>query len=254
MNASTTAISMRCSPLRRLRFLALAALAALASLALAGCVYDKSADRDPGERRDRERADPGRPDRERALREEIDRERADRDRPRERADREVEAPPAPILPQFNLAVAEIQVVSAYAGAPGETAVPFAPKAALELWAKTHVRAVGRQWQARIVIRDASISARRVDRREGNWRQMFRRQPIERYEAVLELELQIRDDAGGIRAQTVARATHARFLMEDHRDYQRERAAQLQALTDEIIAAGLKRLDGEVRTNLAQWVR
>lgn len=249
MNASTTAISMRCSPLRRFRPRALAralALAALAALGPAACVYDKSADRPDREQVDRGR--PDRPDRERADR--PDRERADR----ERADRDIEPPPAPILPQFNLAVAEIQVVSAYAGAPGETAVPFAPKAALELWAKTHVRAVGRQWQARIVIRDASISAKRVDRREGNWRDMFRRHPFERYDAVLELELQIRDDAGGIRAQTVARATHARFLMEDHRDYQRERAAQLQALTDEIIAAGLKRLDAEVRTNLARWVR
>ena len=53
---------------------------------------------------------------------------------------------------------------------------------------------------------------------------------------------------------MARATHARFLMDDFRDYQRERTTQLQALSDEIIAAALKRLEGEVRTNLAQWVR
>jgi hypothetical protein len=243
---------MRCSPLRRLRSLA---LAALASLALAACVYETGPGREGADRADRGQPNRERPDRERTDRDRPDRDRADRERAdRERSDSEVEAPPAPILPQFNLAVAEIQVVSAYAGAPGATGVPFAHKAALELWAKTHVRAVGRRWQARIVIRDASIGARRVDRREGNWREMFRRHPFERYDAVLELELQIRDDAGGIRAQTVARATHARFLMEDHRDYQRERAAQLQALTDEIIAAGLKRLDGEVRTNLAQWVR
>jgi len=218
------------------------ALAALAALALSACVYEKGPDR--------ERGDRGPPDRERT-----DRERPDRERPdRERADREVEAPPAPILPQFNLAVAEIQVVPAYAGVPGETGVPFAPKTALELWAKTHVRAVGREGQARIVIRDASISARRMAPQTGDFRGWFRRQPVERYEAVLELELQIRDDAGRVRAQTVARATHARVLMDDHRDYQRERATELQALTDEVIAAALKRLDGEVRTNLAPWVR
>jgi hypothetical protein len=226
MNASMTAISMRCSPKRRAR---LGLIAALAALALAGCT---GTGRD-GARGDREVAE------------------------RHRAERGVETPPAPVLPQFNLAVAEIKIVPAYAPGPGaaaEQAVPFAPRAALETWAKTHVRARGRQGQAWIVIRDASISAKDVPPRTANWRDWFRRQPVERYDAVLELEVQIKDDAGRTRAQTVARATHARFLMDDHRDYQRERTTQLQALSDEIIAAALKRLEGEVRTNLAQWVR
>jgi hypothetical protein len=215
-----TATSMRCSQHRPSRRSALAALAALAVAACTG-----------GARNERELAERG------------------------RADREIEQPPAPVLPQFDLTVAEIKVVPAYAPGPGaDTGVPFAPKAALETWAKTHVRAVGRQGLAQIVIRDASISARKVPPRTGNFRDWFRRQPVERYEAVLELELQIKDDAGRTRAQTVARATHARFLMDDHRDYHRERTTQLQALTDEIIAAALKRLEGEVRTNLARWVR
>jgi hypothetical protein len=202
-------------------------LAALAALVLAGCA---GGDRARGER-----------------------EIAERDR----AERGAQPPPAPVLPQFNLAVAEIKIVPAYAPGPGaaaEQAVPFAPSAALETWAKTHVQAQGRQGQAWIVIRDASIGARRVLPRTADWRDWFRRQPVERYDAVLELELQIKDDAGRTRAQTVARATHARFLMDDYRDYQRERTTQLQALSDEIIAAALKRLEGEVRTNLARWVR
>ncbi len=175
----------------------------------------------------------------------------------ERAERGVQPPPAPVLPQFDLAVAEIKIVPAYAPGPGATAeqaVPFAPSAALETWAKTHVQAKGRQGQAWIVIRDASIGAKKMPPRGRNPRDWFRRQPVERYDAVLALELQIKDDAGRTRAQTVARATHARFLMDDFRDYQRERTTQLQALSDEIIAAALKRLEGEVRTNLAQWVR
>jgi hypothetical protein len=88
----------------------------------------------------------------------------------------------------------------------------------------------------------------------NWRDWFRRQPVERYDAVLELELQIRDDGGSVRARTVARASHARFLMDDFRDYERERIAQLQRLTDEILAAALKRLDTELHANLREWVR
>jgi hypothetical protein len=189
----------------------------------------------------------------RAEREVAERDRAERDR----AERGVEPPPAPVLPQFNLAVAEIKIVPAYAPGPGATAeqaVPFAPSAALETWAKTHVQARGRQGQAWIVIRDASISAKPVPARTRDPRDWVRRQPVERYDAVLELEVQIKDDSGRTRAQTVARATHARFLMDDHRDYQRERTTQLQALSDEIIAAALKRLEGEVRTNLVQWVR
>jgi hypothetical protein len=173
------------------------------------------------------------------------------------AERAPDPPPAPALPQFKLAVAEIQVVPAYAPPPGagaESAVPFAPKTALETWAKTHVQAVGRRWQAWIVIRDASIGAKKIPAKTGSVRDWFRRQPVERYDAVLELELQIRDDAGRVRAQTVARATHSRFLMDDHRDYRRERVDQLQRLSDEVIAAALKRLEAEVRTNLARWVR
>ncbi|MCW5771335.1 MAG: hypothetical protein KIT16_06845 [Rhodospirillaceae bacterium] len=165
-------------------------------------------------------------------------------------------PPALPLPQFALDVAEIQIVPAYASPPGsaDSAVPFAPVTALEAWAKTHVRAVGRRWQAWIVIRDASITARKVRAQTRSWRDWFRRQPVERYDAVLELELQIKDDAGHVRAQTIARATHARFLMDDYRDYRRERIDQLQRLTDEVIAAALRRLEQELRINLARWVR
>jgi hypothetical protein len=174
-----------------------------------------------------------------------------------RAETAEEVPPPPALPQFGLDVAEIRIVSAYAPPPNagaESSVPFAPKAALETWAKTHVRAVGRRWQAWIVIRNASITAAAVQPRMTSWRDWFRRHPVERYDAALELELQIRDDAGRVQAQTIARATHARFLMDDYYDYHRERVAQLQRLTDEIIAAALKRLEAELRLNLARWVR
>lgn len=174
-----------------------------------------------------------------------------------RAERAPELPQAAPLPQFGLAVAEIRVIPAYAPPPGagaETAVPFAPKTALELWAKTHVRAVGQRGRAEIVIRDASITAKSVPPVTRTWRDWFRRQPVERYDAVLELELQIRDDAGAVRARTLARATHARFLMDDHRDYRRERLIQLQRLSDEVIAAALTRLDADVRANLREWVR
>jgi hypothetical protein len=204
MNASTIAISIRCSRMRRA---SLSLIAALAVLTLAGCTGMGGA---------------------RAEREVAERDRAERDR----AERGVEPPPAPVLPQFNLAVAEIKIVPAYAPGPGATAeqaVPFAPSAALETWAKTHVQARGRQGQAWIVIRDASISAKPVPARTRDPRDWFRRQPVERYDAVLALEVQIKDDSGRTRAQTVARATHARFLMDDHRDYQRERTTQLQAL-------------------------
>jgi hypothetical protein len=168
-----------------------------------------------------------------------------------------ELPQAAPLPQFALNVAELGVISAYASAPGagaESAVPFSPKTALELWAKTHVRAAGRRGRGEIVIRDASITAKKVPPVARNWRDWFRRQPVERYDAVLELELQIRDDGGSVRARTLARATHTRFLMDDFRDYERERITQLQLLTDEIIAAALKRLDAELHANMREWVR
>lgn len=222
MNVSTTAISMHSSPHPRIRTDAVMrrrvltlALAGGAALSLAGAA------------------------------------------PAAWAAREPELPPAAPLPQFKLAVAQIQIVPAYAPPPGaaaEVAVPFAPKTALETWAKTHVQAVGQRGRAEIVIRDASITAKKVPPVTRNWRDWFRRQPVERYDAVLELELQIRDDAGPVRARTVARATHARFLMDDFRDYERERVIQLQRLTDEIIAAALKRLEIELRANLGQWMR
>jgi len=180
-----------------------------------------------------------------------------REVPRRRVLSHPELPQAAPLPQFGLAVAEIRIISAYAPPPGaaaESTVPFTPKTALETWAKTHVRAVGQRGRAEIVIRDASITARPVPARTRDWRDWFRRQPVERYDAVLELELLIRDDAGTVRARTVARATHARFLMDDHREYQRERIIQLQSLTDEIIAAALKRLEAELHANMREWVR
>lgn len=165
--------------------------------------------------------------------------------------------PAIELPQFSLRVAEVQVVPAYAPpadrAHVERQVPFSPRTALEAWAKTHIAATGRQWIAVIVIRDAAVTATTLKPKLDSIRDWFRRQPIERYDGMLELELQIRDDAGKIRAQIITRATHARYLMDDFKDRERERTQELQLLSDEIIAVALKQLDGEVRANLGQWL-
>jgi hypothetical protein len=171
---------------------------------------------------------------------------------------ETKAPPLPELPQLNLKVAEVQVVPAYAPpadrAHVERSVPFAPLVALEAWAKTHVAAVGRRWIAVIVIREASVTATALKPKLDSFRDWFSRQPVERYDGVLELELQIRDDAGKVQARAVTRARHARFLMDNFKDRERERTLELQHLADEIIVVALNQLDREVRGNLGQWLR
>ncbi len=162
------------------------------------------------------------------------------------------------LPQLSLEVAELQIVPAFAPPPDrahvESTVPFAPTAALEAWAKTHVAAKGKAGVALIVIRDASVTATKLKPNLDTIRDWFRRQPIERFDATLELELQIRDDDGRLRAMAITRATHARYLMDNWRDLERERIEHLQMLTDEIVAAALTQLEREARDKLARYVR
>ncbi len=163
----------------------------------------------------------------------------------------------PDLPQLSLDVAELQIVPAFAPPQQrqhvEGSIPFSPMAALETWAKTHVAAKGIAGVAILVIRDASVTAAPVKPKLDTIRDWFRRQPIERFNATLELELQIRDDGGALKAQVIARATHARFLMDNWRDRDQERVEHLQRLTDEILAATLLELERETRTKLGKYV-
>jgi hypothetical protein len=162
------------------------------------------------------------------------------------------------LPQLRLGVAEMQVLAAYTPptdrAHVERSVPFAPTTALEIWAKTHVEAKGQRGTALLLIRQASIVAVPLKEKVDTFRDWFRRQPVERFDGVLELELQIRDDGGNLHARLTTRATHSRHLMDDSRDRPNARIHELQTLTDEIIAAALIQLDSELRASLPQWVR
>jgi hypothetical protein len=160
------------------------------------------------------------------------------------------------LPEIRLDVAEVESISVYAPPRAEPNIEhrlaFPPHVAIAAWAKSHLRPVGRRFRATLSVLDASVARRKVKPETASFRDWFRRQPDERYDGRIELRLDIKDDAGQVRATATAVARHSRFLMDDHKDGDRDR--HLEALSDELTAAALRELARQVETRFGPWRR
>ena len=160
------------------------------------------------------------------------------------------------LPEIRLDVAEVETIAVYAPPRAEPNIEhklaFPPHVAIAAWARSHVRAQGRRFRATLGVIDASVVRRKVKPETASFRDWFRRQPDERYDGRIELRLEIKDDAGQVRATATAVATHSRFLMDDHKTGDRDR--HLEALSDELTAAALRELARQVETRFGPWRR
>lgn len=134
----------------------------------------------------------------------------------------------------------------------EHLAPFPPLDVLAEWARTHLLAAGTRGDARFIVREAGIVAVPLRERTANWRDWFRRQAVERYDGTVEVALEIRDEAGRVRAVVEARATQSAYLMDDWKKGDREK--RLATLTEQMVGAALRRLAGLARADRAGIVR
>lgn len=157
------------------------------------------------------------------------------------------------LPPINLDVARIQIVKQYvspAKPPNvEHLFPIRPSAAAEQWARDRLRAVGTTGVARVIVKQASVVEVPLKVKTGV-RGMLTRDQSERYDAVLEIAVEV-DGAHG-KGSVSSRTQRTRTVAEGITLNQREKVwfELTEAMMRDLNAA----LENSIRNNLKSYVR
>lgn len=171
-------------------------------------------------------------------------------------------PPAPKFPaitfnqfgQIHLNVSQVETAQEYTPPLQPPNVdhqfPIPPSAVAQRWAQDRLVASGGGYTARYVIQRASVVEVELPRTEGI-RSTFTTDQAERYDAVLEVSLEIRNDRGFRDAIVTARVERSRSVAEDITVNDRERVwyAMAQDLGQDLNA----QLDQNIRTTLAKYI-
>jgi hypothetical protein len=129
----------------------------------------------------------------------------------------------------------------------EQLAPVSPLAAMERWTSDRLRAVGREGYARVVVSNASIIETPL-KVTGGVRGWFTTDQAARYDAVIEVEVQIRDAGNVQRAFTRARAERSRSVPEDATIRDRER------VLFELVEATTTEMNAELDRGIHQYLQ
>jgi hypothetical protein len=128
-------------------------------------------------------------------------------------------------PRFTFAVGKIEIVREYAppGAPPNVdhEFPVSPMQMAERWAHDRLSAVGGPGELRYVIKRASVVETQLPRTTGI-RGAFTTDAGQRYEAVLEVEIEVRNERGYRDGLVTARAERRQSVLENISLAERER--------------------------------
>lgn len=159
------------------------------------------------------------------------------------------------LPVIRLAVAEMQVIPAYATPGRPPNVEHRMKAPLQAvaaqWARGNVRAVGTLNRARVVVRQASIVAVALKRKTGV-SGLFRKEPNTRFDGTLGVAIEVRNDKGDLLGQVSARATRSREVLEGASE--EDQKAVWRAMADGLVADVARELERQVSLRLTRFAR
>lgn len=134
------------------------------------------------------------------------------------------APPQQRLPQltfahlqpYRLDVGRVEVASEYQAPlrdPNvEHIMPVSPEAAVKRWVQDRLQPVGTTGAVRVLIRDAHVVEVPLQTDKG-FTGLFKQQQAERYDAVLDLLVQVLDERNLPRAEIVARTQRSRTVPE-----------------------------------------
>jgi hypothetical protein len=153
-------------------------------------------------------------------------------------------------PPLKLNVMRVDVASEYQAplkAPNvEHLFSTSPEAAMKIWASDRLQAVGRGNTAQVLVREASVVEASLKTDKG-FTGMFKKEQSERYDAVLDVHVIIRDERGMPLAQATGRVTRSRTVGEDVTLNQREQ------IWFEIVESLAKDLDAILERNIRDYM-
>ncbi|HEY0523244.1 MAG TPA: hypothetical protein VGD08_07635 [Stellaceae bacterium] len=157
-------------------------------------------------------------------------------------------------PPIRLDVAAIDVVHNFKPSFHEPFVehlfPVPPERAAENWAHDRLQAAGTTGRARVTIADASVREVPLKRTEG-LRSAFTKDQTERYDATLEIGLDILNDRGFPVRTASARASHSRSVAEGITPNEREQVWY--ELTRELISQIDQEMERQIRATFGTYL-
>lgn len=158
------------------------------------------------------------------------------------------------LRPFNLDVGQLEIVSEYT-APGrspniEHLMPVSPEGAAQRWAQDRLKPMGKAGFARVVIRDAKVVEIPLAVDKG-FTGAFKKEQEIRYDAALDVAVQILDARHMVIGETVARATRSRTVAEGITLNERDRV--LYDISESLAKDIDEQMSQLIRNFLGRWV-
>ena len=159
------------------------------------------------------------------------------------------------LPQIRLKVARIEVVPAYVSPAKKPNVehlfPVVPAVAAARWLRDRLRAVGGRGFVRATVLQGGVVEVPLEKTTG-LTGLFTIDQSERYDAVLEVRIQIFREDGSEAAMVSSRAERSRTVAEDITPYAREKIwfAMTEAMLNDLNA----QLERQIRTHFTLYLR
>lgn len=159
------------------------------------------------------------------------------------------------LQPISLNVARVEVENLYvspAARPNvEHEFPVSPAAVAMNWGRDRLRAAGASGVARVVVRRASVVEVPLKRSEGV-KGLFTRDQSERYDAVIDMMAEIRDEAGNVRVTVESTAKRSRTVSENISLIEREKVwfEMTEAMMSDLNMA----LENQMRIHMKAWIR
>ena len=159
------------------------------------------------------------------------------------------------LPQIALDVSRVEVRNRYrspVAVPNvEHRFPVSPAAAAMEWGRQRFRAAGESGVARITLRRASVVEVPLTR-TGGVAGLFKIDQSERYDAVVDMKLEIVGPNGRVRATVESVAKRSRTVSENISAHGREEVWF--EMTEALMADMDRSLDAQIRDHLKEWLR
>lgn len=159
------------------------------------------------------------------------------------------------LQPISLNVARIEVENRYvspATRPNvEHEFPVSPAAVASNWGRDRLRAVGQSGVTRVVVRRASVVEVPLKRTTGVTG-AFTRDQSERYDAIIDMMVELRDADGNVRVTAESTAKRSRSVSENVSLIEREKIWF--EMTETMMSDLNTALENQVRIHMKEWIR
>jgi hypothetical protein len=159
------------------------------------------------------------------------------------------------LQPISLNVARIEVENRYVSPTTRPNVehefPVSPAAVASNWGRDRLRAVGQSGVARVVVRRASVVEVPLKRTTGVTG-AFTRDQSERYDAIIDMMVELRDADGNVRVTAESTAKRSRSVSENVSLIEREKIWF--EMTETMMSDLNTALENQVRIHMKEWIR